>query len=80
VDRAARIAAVCKRHRVPVRAAAIQLPLAHPAVAGIVAGVRRIAHLDEYPEFMRRDIPAALWQELTAEGLLAPEAPTPRAG
>ena len=35
---------------VPLRAAAIQFPLAHPAVAGLIAGVRRIEHLDEYPD------------------------------
>ena len=70
-------AAVCARHGVPLRAAAIQFPLAHPAVASLVAGVRRVDHLDEYPALMRRPIPADLWAELRAEGLIAPEAPTP---
>jgi hypothetical protein len=28
--------------------------------------------------WMHRDIPAALWAELEAEGLLRPDAPTPR--
>ena len=40
LDRALRIKAVCDRHDVPLRAAAIQFPLAHPAVASIAAGVR----------------------------------------
>ena len=61
----------------PLRAAAIQFPLAHPAVAGLIAGVRRIEHLDEYPEFMRWPIPRGLWDELRAKGLIDPEAPTP---
>jgi D-threo-aldose 1-dehydrogenase len=77
VDRARRLAAVCARHDVPLRAAAIQFPLAHPAVTGLIAGVRTIEHLDEYPVAMRRRIPAALWEELRAERLLPPEAPTP---
>jgi D-threo-aldose 1-dehydrogenase len=77
VDRARRIAAVCDRHGVPLRAAAIQFPLAHPAVASLIAGVRRIDHLEEYPELMRRPIPAALWDDLRAEGLIAAEAPVP---
>jgi D-threo-aldose 1-dehydrogenase len=79
IERAERIRAVCERHEVPLRAAAVQFPLAHPAVVSLVAGVRRIEHLDEYPELMRRPIPADLWSELKAEGLLAENAPTPSA-
>jgi D-threo-aldose 1-dehydrogenase len=77
VERARRLAAICERHEVPLRAAAIQFPLAHPAVRSLIAGVRRIDHLDEYPELMRRPIPDDLWAELKAEGLIASEAPVP---
>ena len=78
LDRARRLAETCERWSVPLRAAAIQFPLAHPAVAGLIAGVRRIEHLDEYPGFMRWPIPRGLWDELRANGLIDPEAPTPR--
>jgi D-threo-aldose 1-dehydrogenase len=77
VVRARRLADVCERHDVPLRAAAIQFPLAHPAVRSLIAGVRRIDHLDEYPEMMRRPIPADLWADLRAEGLIPNEAPVP---
>ena len=77
VERARRLAAICERHEVPLRAAAIQFPLAHPAVRSLIAGVRRIDHLDEYPELMRRPIPDDLWAELKAEGLIAPDARVP---
>jgi D-threo-aldose 1-dehydrogenase len=77
VDRARRVAAVCDRHGVPLRAAAVQFPMAHPAVASLVAGVRTLAHLDEYPAFARLEIPAGLWQELRAERLLRADAPVP---
>jgi D-threo-aldose 1-dehydrogenase len=80
VDRARRLAAVCERHGVPLKAAAIQYPLAHPAVVSVAAGVRRIDHLDEYPALMRRPIPDDLWLELRHEGLLPPEAPVPGGG
>ena len=53
VERARRLAAACDRHGVPLRAAAIQFPLAHPAVTGLIAGVRTVEHLDEYPALMR---------------------------
>ena len=77
VERARRLAAVCDRHAVPLRAAAAQFPLAHPAVASLIAGARLIDHLDEYPELLRQPIPAALWAEMRAEGLIPDEAPTP---
>ena len=35
----------------------MQFPLAHPAVRGLIAGVRTIEHLDEYPALLRRPIP-----------------------
>jgi D-threo-aldose 1-dehydrogenase len=77
IERARRIAAVCQRHDVPLRAAAIQFPLAHPAVVSLIAGVRRIDHLDEYPELMRRPIPSDLWDDLRAERLIPEAAPVP---
>lgn len=77
VERARRLAAVCDRHGVPLRAAAVQFPLAHPAVVSLIAGVRRIDHLAEYPDLMRHPIPAALWDDLRAEGLIPPGAPVP---
>jgi D-threo-aldose 1-dehydrogenase len=77
VERARAITAACERHGVETRAAAMQFPLAHPAVTGLVAGVRSIAHLDEYPALLRRPIPAALWADLRADGLLDPAAPVP---
>jgi D-threo-aldose 1-dehydrogenase len=80
VQRARRLAAVCERHGVPLKAAAVQFPLAHPAVVSVVAGVRRVEHLDEYPALMTRPIPGELWEELRAEGLLPPAAPVPSAG
>jgi D-threo-aldose 1-dehydrogenase len=68
---------ICERHGVPLRAAAVQFPLAHPAVVSLVTGVRSVAHLEEYPTFAGLEIPAALWEELRAEGLLRDDAPVP---
>jgi D-threo-aldose 1-dehydrogenase len=77
VDRARRLAATCARHDVPLRAAAAQFPLAHRAVRSLIAGVRRVDHLEEYPGLMARPIPQDLWAELRAEGLIDPAAPIP---
>lgn len=75
--RARRLAEVCARHGVALKAAAVQFPLAHPAVVSIVAGVRRVDHLDEYPVLFRSAIPSDLWAELRSEKLLPADAPTP---
>jgi D-threo-aldose 1-dehydrogenase len=77
VRRAQRLRSVCDGFGIPLRAAAIQFPLAHPAVAALVAGVRTVDHLDEYPAMMQLPIPADLWLQLKAQGLLAAEAPVP---
>jgi D-threo-aldose 1-dehydrogenase len=77
VDRARRIAEVCARWYVPLRAAAIQFPMAHPAATSLVAGVRTVAHLDEYPAFAALRIPAGLWDELREQRLLRVDAPVP---
>lgn len=78
IERARRLEAICMRHGVPLKAAAIQFPLAHPAVVSLVAGVRSIDHLNDYPTLMRESIPVAMWADLKREGLIASDAPTPQ--
>jgi D-threo-aldose 1-dehydrogenase len=77
VARAKAIGAVCERHGVPLAAAALQFPLAHPAVAAIIPGPRDVAEFEANLALLRHPIPAALWQELRQAGLLHPAAPTP---
>lgn len=77
VARVEKIRAVCDRHGVPLPAAALQFPLAHPAVAAIIPGPRNPEELAENLELLRRPIPAALWDELREAGLLHAAAPPP---
>ena len=77
VARVQRIRDVCERHSVPVAAAALQFPMAHPAVATVIPGIRSTAELAENLAFSALPIPADLWSELKAEGLLHADAPTP---
>ena len=60
--------------------AAIRFPLGHPSVVSVAAGVRTIDHFDDYPRAFDTPIPAALWEELRAEGLIDPSAPVPAEG
>jgi D-threo-aldose 1-dehydrogenase len=77
LERAQRIHAVCARHGVPIKAAAIQFPLGHPAVTCVVVGCRSVAQLDESIAMFEIEIPPAMWAELKQEALLAPDVPTP---
>ncbi len=69
--------AVCDAHNVPLAAAALQFPLAHPAVAAIIPGPRAAAEFEANLPLLRQAIPAALWADLREKELLHPEAPTP---
>jgi D-threo-aldose 1-dehydrogenase len=75
--RTRRLETVCRRHGVPLAAAALQFPLAHAAVASIVTGARSRAEVDVNVQLIRQPIPPAFWQELKAEGLLPTAAPVP---
>lgn len=79
LDRVARIQEVCERHGVPLAAAALQFPLGHPAVASVIPGASRAEHVERNVAAIRHPIPAGLWEELKAAGLLRAEAPTPTA-
>jgi D-threo-aldose 1-dehydrogenase len=77
VARVEEIRTVCDRHSVPLPAAALQFPLAHPAVAAIIPGPRNPTEVAENLELLHQPIPAALWDELREAGLLHAAAPTP---
>jgi len=77
LDKTRRIEAVCRRHGVPLAAAALQFPLGHPAVAAIIPGAVHPAEVEQNLAHLRTPIPADLWAELKAESLLHPDAPVP---
>jgi D-threo-aldose 1-dehydrogenase len=64
VARARELAATCARWGVPLKAAALQFPLRHPAVESVLVGCRTAAEVDEDLALLRVPIPAALWDEL----------------
>ncbi len=75
--RVAKIEAVCKRHGVPIAAAALQFPLGHPIVASIIPGAIKVGQVERNLGAFAHPIPAALWAELKHEKLLRADAPTP---
>lgn len=75
--RVRRLEEVCARHGVPLYAAALQFPLAHPTVTSLLFGARSAEEMRTNLDALRLPIPPVLWAELKAEGLLHPDAPTP---
>jgi D-threo-aldose 1-dehydrogenase len=77
VERTAAIEAVCDAFDVPLRAAALQFPLAHEAIEIVMAGARSAAQWTDCVAMMQRRIPPAFWAALREQGLLPPQAPVP---
>lgn len=77
VERVKRIQAVCDAHNVPLPAAALQFPLAHPAICAVIPGPRLATEFDANLPLFRMPIPAGLWSDLRSAGLLRQDAPFP---
>ncbi|MBL8671919.1 MAG: aldo/keto reductase [Alphaproteobacteria bacterium] len=73
------IEALCREHGVPLKAAALQFPLGHPAVACVIPGARSPAEVEENLDLLARPIPSTLWSALKAEHLLPADVPVPAA-
>jgi D-threo-aldose 1-dehydrogenase len=77
IDRARRIRAVCERFDVPIAAAALQFPLAHPKVSTVLIGFRTVEELNDDLAWLDVAIPGELWDELRRDGLVRDDAPVP---
>jgi D-threo-aldose 1-dehydrogenase len=71
-----RIEAVCKAHGVPLPVAAVAFVRFHPAVASVVLGGVTPDEVARNLAGWNTPVPADLWQELKAEGLIRSDAPT----
>lgn len=77
LERTRAIEAVCVAHGVPLRAAALQFPLAHPAVDTLLLGVRSPVELRDCLEMLAVAVPAGFWRDLQKAGLLDRRCPLP---
>lgn len=74
-----RIEAVCAAHGVPLPAAALQFPLAHPVVSSVVVGARSPHEIEVNAQHLAYPIPGAFWDALKSAGLIPAAAPVPEA-
>ena len=60
-----------------LQAAALQFPMAHPAVVSCIPGAQSVAQLRQNAQWFAQPLPAAVWDALARDGLIAAGAPTP---
>ena len=77
VHKVAAVETICDQFAVPLRAAALQFPLAHPCVDGVLAGAQTLAHWQDAVAMMAHPIPAKFWTALRDQRLIPAVAPTP---
>lgn len=75
LERTRLLEAICARHGVPLRAAALQLPLRHPAISGVLAGYASVAEVHDNLTLAQQPIPPSFWEALRQAGLLVPSVP-----
>jgi len=78
VERVGRLRRVCAAHGVPLAAAALQFPLAHPAVLSVIPGIATPDQVTDATCWLNIVIPDALWSDLRGEGLIRADAPATR--
>jgi D-threo-aldose 1-dehydrogenase len=77
LERVRAIEAVCARHRVPLAVAALRFPFGHPAIASVVLGAVTADEVTRNVTSFSASVPAQLWRDLVASGLLREDAPLP---
>jgi D-threo-aldose 1-dehydrogenase len=80
IERVRRIEITAQWHGVPLPAAALQFPLAHPVVAAVIPGIDSAARVQQTVEWYRTAIPTEFWNDLRRQGLLRVDAPLPVGG
>ncbi|OBJ12665.1 D-threo-aldose 1-dehydrogenase [Mycobacterium sp. 1482292.6] len=72
-----RIRSICDHHGVPIKAAALQFSLAHPASAAVIPGGSKPEHIIEDYAALQAKIPDDFWHEMRDQHLVSAEAPLP---
>ena len=77
LERVMQLEKLCADFSVPLQAAALQFPLAHPQVASVVAGCANGAEARNCAAMYSHPIPAEFWRALRERGLVDARAPLP---
>jgi D-threo-aldose 1-dehydrogenase len=77
VEKVRQLSALCERFEVPLPAAALQFPFAHPAVVSCVVGARNASQLQQNIAWLEQTIPADFWAALRSAHLIDAQVPLP---
>jgi len=77
VRKVAAIEGLCAEFSIPMAAAALQFPLAHPAVASVIPGMGNVRRIEQTLNLFATDISDEFWCALSERGLIRDDAPTP---
>lgn len=75
VDKVRALTRVAEAHKVPLPAAALRFALAHPVVCSVLTGPKTPAEFQQNVAWWNTPIPAAFWDDLITEKLVAPGTP-----
>ena len=77
IERVSTIEAICREFDISLAAAALQLPLAHRAVASVIPGLASVASVNQALNWIETKSPAEFWNVLKEYNLLAADVPIP---
>ena len=68
VRKVAAIEGLCTEFGIPLAAAALQFPLAHPAIASVIPGIGNVRRIDQTLNLFATEIPDEFWSALSEQG------------
>ncbi|MBX5088359.1 aldo/keto reductase [Rhizobium lentis] len=77
IAKVGKIKQIAQTYNVPIKAAAIQFVLAHPATAAVIPGASKPDRIKGDHEAIATTIPEDFWREIRVERLVAEHAPLP---
>ena len=80
ISKVAKIEAVCDLFDVPLAAAALQFPLAHPKIVSVIPGIGKRQRIASTLDLFNQTIPDEFWSVLKERKLIHSNAPTPKQG
>lgn len=75
LEKVRRIETICKAHGVRLIDAAFQFPLLHPCTVSVIPGGQGVDEMESNLAAAKAGIPAELWTDLKAQGLMREDAP-----
>lgn len=78
IDKVKKLEALCDEFEIPMAAAALQFPLAHPSVASVIPGLGNIRRIQQTLDLFNTQIPGEFWQQLRQRQLVAEGVPLPQ--